>query len=132
MAQVPLFYSLIFIFRSNLWHFITLANISPMVRSRANITISIRQKVRHLPSNVAIANVVHRDLHGCFQGHTISGNHIILIWKTLGASKKCSSTSFIEVDTSYRNVPLPVLHISALAYIFKVTQFLKIYKYTIS
>ena len=68
-----------------------------------------------------------------FQGHKISGNHLILnILKMVRASEKCSSKTFIEVDTSYRMVPLQLLYIMTLTYIFKVTTFLQLYKYTIS
>ena len=38
-----------------------------MVRDRANITITIRQKVWHLPTNNAIVNVVYHDLDLYFQ-----------------------------------------------------------------
>ena len=38
------------------------ANISLMVRDRANITIAIRYEVTYLPSNGTTASVVHHDL----------------------------------------------------------------------
>ena len=45
-----------------------------------------------------MANAVHRDLDLYFQGHTISGNHIIFnIWMTVRASKNV----FVEVDSSH-------------------------------
>ena len=59
-----------------------------MVKDRANITISIKKKVRYMPSNGAIANVVHCDLGLYFQCHKISANHIIFnIWKMVRASE---------------------------------------------
>ena len=73
-----------------------------------------------MPSNGTIVNVVHHDLDLYFQGHNISGNHIIVnIWKMVRASEKCSSTSFIEVGTGYRMVPLQILCIVTLTSIIQ-------------
>ena len=57
----------------NCWNFIIVANISLMMRDRANRTISIRYEVRYLQSKGAIANVMQRDLDRYFQCHKISG-----------------------------------------------------------
>ena len=81
----------------NFWHIIS-GNISQIVKDSAKIAIAIR----YLPSNGAIANVVHRDIDLYFQGHANSENHIIFnIFKMESASEKCSSKSLIEFDTSH-------------------------------
>ena len=85
-----------------------------------------------MPSNGAIVIVAHRYLDLYFQGHKISGNHTIVnIWKTVKASEKISSTSFIEIDTCHQMAPLRTLYIVTLTYIFKVIQFSQLYKYII-
>ena len=130
ISQVPFFYSsiLTFIFKVKL-----LANISQFVRDGENITIAIRQEVRYFQWNGAIANVVQCDLDIYFQGHTFYGNHVIFnMWKTVKASEKCLSTTFIEIDIIHLMALLGMLYIATLTYIFKVTQFLELYKYTIS
>ena len=61
--------------------------------------------VRYLPLNGRTANVVrlHHDLDLHFQGHELL---IVNISKTVRASTKCSSITFIEVDISHRMGPL--------------------------
>ena len=44
------------------------------------------------------------------------------------ASEKCSSTTFIAVDTGFRMMPLGILYIATLIYIFKIMKLLEIYK----
>ena len=61
-----------------------------------------------------------------FRGHTISGNRIFNLWKTMKASEKCSSTTIIVVEIRHRMAPLRMLYIVILSYIFKVNKFLKI------
>ena len=53
-------------------------------RDRANITIANQYEVMYLPSNGAIANIVHRDLDLHFQCHKISNANI---WKSVRTSK---------------------------------------------
>ena len=67
----PVFSSLTvtFFFKINFWHFISFANISKIVRNRANVIIASKWEVMHLPSNSVIAHVVHCDLDLYFQGH---------------------------------------------------------------
>ena len=73
--------------------------------------------------------IVHRSVDLYFQGHTISKNiSLYNIWKTVSASEKCSSTTFIEVSISHRMAPLRVFYIVTLTYIFNVTKFRKIHK----
>ena len=81
---------------------------------------------RHWPSNNAIANVAHRDLDLYFQGHTISGKHLIS-GKRLNASEKCSNMTFIEVVISHRISILRMLYIVTVTYIFKGAKFLELY-----
>ena len=70
------------------------------------------------------ANFVHRHPDILSRYH---GNHrIFIVWKTVRASERCSSTTFIEADTSHRISPLRMLYIVTLTYIFKITKFLDI------
>ena len=65
------------------------------------------------------ANVVHRDLDIYYQDHKIGNANM---WKTVRASEKWSSMTFIEVDIRYRMKPLYMLYLKTLTYIFKVTK----------
>ena len=58
--------------------------------------------------------------------------HTYRVFSIASASEKCSSTTFIEVDTSNRMAPLRMLYIVTLTYFFKVKTFLEIYKYKLS
>ena len=92
MVQLPFFYSLTWHF----WHF------SRKQWDRANIIISVRQKVWHLSSNDAITNVVHRDLDLYSEGKNFWKYIILYIWKTARACEKWTCTTFITVEIRYR------------------------------
>ena len=66
------------------------------------------------------AIVVHRDVDLYCHGHKISGNYIIFnIWKTVTAIEKIRSTIFVDVDIGHQMVPMRMLYIMILIYIFR-------------
>ena len=87
------------------------------MRDRANITIAFRQEAMYLPSNGAIANVVHRDLDTYFQGHKIWNANIV---KTVKASEKRAVVTFMEAGIRHSRSSLRMLYSVTLTYIFKV------------
>ena len=100
-----------------------------MVRDRTNFTIESNRKscICHGMAPLWMLYIV--TLTYIYKGKTflkickypISG-------KTVRTSEKCSSTTFIAVDTSHRISHLRMLYIVTFAYFFQITKFMEIYK----
>ena len=72
------------------------------------------------PSCGTTANVVYHDFDKHFQGHKIWN---VKVLKTVRASKKCISLTFIYVDNCHRMGSLRLVYSVAEAFIFKVKHY---------
>ena len=81
-----------------------------------NITIAIRLKVRHFPSNGFTANVIRHDLNLRCHSHEF-GN--VNISKMVRASEKYTY-HFIQVDICHPVGPLRLLDFITFTFIFKI------------
>ena len=79
--------------------------------------------------NGAIAIVVYRDLDLYFN---VTKFQKIQYLENGERKRKCSGTTVLESDNSHRIAPLRMLYIVIFSCIFKITQFLEIYKYAIA